>query len=78
MLGKINRKEKLLKTSEHYCSNEKEVLDIMKVGANNRVIAVTNMNEHSSRSHSIFIMQIHQFDVKDSIAKVGKLYLVLA
>jgi kinesin family protein 5 len=62
--------------TEHYCSNEEEVLDIMKVGADNRAIAATNMNENSSRSHSIFIMQIHQFNIKDSIAKVGKLYLV--
>jgi kinesin family protein 5 len=27
-------------------------------------------------SHSIFILQIHQYNVKDSIAKCGKLYLV--
>jgi kinesin family protein 5 len=35
--------------SEHYASNEMEVLDIMKIGADNRAIAATNMNEHSSR-----------------------------
>jgi kinesin family protein 5 len=62
--------------SEHYASSEEEVLDLMKMGSENRVISATNMNEHSSRSHSIFIMQIHQYNIKNSIAKTGKLYLV--
>jgi hypothetical protein len=62
--------------SEHYVGGETEVLELMKVGSENRAIAATNMNEHSSRSHSIFIMTIHQNNVKDLVAKTGKLYLV--
>lgn len=62
--------------SEHYVGGEAEVLELMKVGSENRAIAATNMNEHSSRSHSIFIMTIHQNNVKDLVAKTGKLYLV--
>jgi kinesin family protein 5 len=62
--------------SERYCSNEEEVLDIMKLGSQNRATNATNMNEQSSRSHSIFIMTIHQNNVKDLVAKTGKLYLV--
>jgi kinesin family protein 5 len=62
--------------SEHYVGNEMEVLELMKIGSDNRAIAATNMNDHSSRSHSIFIMTIHQNNLKDSVAKTGKLYLV--
>jgi len=62
--------------SEHYVVSEDEVLDIMKLGSDNRSVAATNMNEHSSRSHSIFIMTIHQNNIKDLSAKTGKLYLV--
>jgi len=62
--------------SEHYVVSEEEVLEIMKLGSDNRSVAATNMNEHSSRSHSIFIMTIHQNNVKDMSARTGKLYLV--
>ncbi len=62
--------------SEHYVGNDMEVLELMKIGSDNRAIAATNMNDHSSRSHSIFIMTIHQNNLKDSVAKTGKLYLV--
>jgi kinesin family protein 5 len=48
----------------------------MKVGADNRAISATEMNAHSSRSHSIFIMTIHQNNIKDLTAKTGKLFLV--
>ena len=34
------------------------------------------MNEHSSRSHSIFILTINQTNKKDCSSKIGKLYLV--
>ena len=62
--------------SEHYVINHEEVLEIMNAGNQNRVTGKTNMNEHSSRSHSIFIMTIHQTNIKDLTAKTGKLYLV--
>ena len=62
--------------SEHYVGSPDEVIDIMKVGTNNRAQACTNMNEHSSRSHSIFIMTVSQNNRKDGVAKTGKLYLV--
>lgn len=48
----------------------------MKKGMNNRAVNSTNMNEQSSRSHSIFIIQIIQNNSKDLSTKVGKLYLV--
>ena len=48
----------------------------MKIGNDNRSIGKTNMNEHSSRSHSIFIMQVIQKNIIDLSVKSGKLYLV--
>ena len=62
--------------SEVYVSQESEVYEIMKVGHANRAISATNMNEGSSRSHSIFMMSIHQNNLHDLSAKTGKLYLV--
>jgi kinesin family protein 5 len=62
--------------SEHYVSSEEEVYDLIKRGSSNRAVGKTNMNEHSSRSHLIFIMTIHQTNVKTLISKTGKLYLV--
>jgi kinesin family protein 5 len=62
--------------SEHYVISEEEVIELMKVGSENRSVGTTNMNAHSSRSHSIFIMTIHQNNLKDLSAKTGKLYLV--
>lgn len=62
--------------SEHYVGSEDEVLELMQIGSENRAQASTNMNEHSSRSHSLFIITIHQVNNKDFNAKTGKLYLV--
>lgn len=59
-----------------YIANEFEVYDIMKIGNKNRATGVTNMNDQSSRSHSIFIMTITQNNLEDGSCKTGKLYLV--
>jgi kinesin family protein 5 len=42
----------------------------------NRKIAFTGMNEKSSRSHSIFIVHLHQKDTKKGSTKMAKLYFV--
>ncbi len=62
--------------SEHYVACEEEVLDIMRIGSENRTIGQTKMNEFSSRSHSIFIMSLYQNNIKQMTAKTGKLFLV--
>ncbi len=62
--------------SEYYVTCDDEVMDYLKLGNDTRSIAYTNMNDCSSRSHSIFIITIHQNNVKDLSAKTGKLYLV--
>lgn len=38
--------------------SESEVFDILWRGAKQRAIAATNMNEHSSRSHTVFTVRI--------------------
>ncbi len=48
----------------------------MKMGSDNRAVGETNMNDKSSRSHSIFVITISQNNTKDLTAKTGKLYLV--
>lgn len=62
--------------TEHYVSSDEEVFEFIKIGSSNRAVGRTNMNEHSSRSHLIFLMTIHQTNVKTLISKTGKLYLV--
>lgn len=62
--------------SEYYVSCEEEILELIKMGSENRIQAATNMNENSSRSHSIFIINIHQQNNKDGSAKNSKLVLV--
>lgn len=62
--------------SEHYVASPTEVLDLIKLGNNNRSVAKTNMNDQSSRSHSIVIVTISQTDTKSGTAKSGKLFLV--
>lgn len=44
--------------SESYVAGEEEVYEMMKVGNKNRAISATNMNDESSRSHSIFILTV--------------------
>jgi len=62
--------------SEEYVSDETELYNWMRVGTANREVAATQMNEGSSRSHSLFIMTISQNNTLDFSAKTGKLYLV--
>ena len=53
-----------------------EVYDILHRGNDNRAIGQTNMNAHSSRSHSVFILQVEQKNVVDFSQRTGKIYLV--
>ena len=52
----------------------KEVLDLYKFGQKNKVLASHNLNEVSSRSHSIFALTLESMDLKDpNIVTVSKL-----
>lgn len=62
--------------TERFVSSPDEVFEIMDEGKNNRHIAVTNMNEHSSRSHSVFLINVKQENVESEKKLTGKLYLV--
>ncbi|KAI8594011.1 P-loop containing nucleoside triphosphate hydrolase protein [Geranomyces variabilis] len=53
-----------------------EVYDAMRRGQSSRMVAQTNMNAESSRSHSIFVLTITQKNLEDGSQKVGKLSLV--
>ncbi|CAH1790380.1 unnamed protein product [Owenia fusiformis] len=62
--------------TEQFVSSPEEVIDIMMAGKDNRHVAVTNMNEHSSRSHSVFLINIKQENLENQKKLCGKLYLV--
>uniref|UniRef100_A0A8C5BKW6 Kinesin-like protein n=1 Tax=Gadus morhua TaxID=8049 RepID=A0A8C5BKW6_GADMO len=62
--------------TERFVSSPEEVMDVIDDGKANRHVAVTNMNEHSSRSHSIFLINIKQENVETETKLSGKLYLV--
>ncbi|XP_041519657.1 kinesin heavy chain isoform X2 [Microtus oregoni] len=62
--------------TERFVSSPEEILDVIDEGKSNRHVAVTNMNEHSSRSHSIFLINIKQENIETEQKLSGKLYLV--
>ncbi|XP_023233599.1 kinesin heavy chain-like [Centruroides sculpturatus] len=51
-------------------------MEVIDEGKSNRHIAVTNMNEHSSRSHSVFLINVKQEHLENEKKLSGKLYLV--
>lgn len=61
---------------EIYVSSVQEVFEVMRRGSNARAVAATNMNQESSRSHSIFVITITQKNVETGSAKSGQLFLV--
>jgi len=62
--------------TEKYVTSEEELLEVMTLGARNRAVAATGMNEGSSRSHSVFIITVQQRDLEVNSSKTGMLYLV--
>ncbi|ORZ20530.1 kinesin heavy chain [Absidia repens] len=61
---------------EVYVGSSDEVYEVMRRGSLNRVVASTNMNAESSRSHSIVVITISQKHMETGAVKSGKLYLV--
>lgn len=56
-----------------------EIEHVMNVGNQNRSVGATNMNEHSSRSHAIFVITVECSEVGvdgENHIRVGKLNLV--
>ncbi|RMJ26461.1 kinesin heavy chain [Aspergillus sp. HF37] len=61
---------------EVYVSSVQEVYEVMRRGGTARAVAATNMNQESSRSHSIFVITITQKNLETGSAKSGQLFLV--
>merc|ERR1712168_1515335 len=64
--------------TERSVRNPNDVIALIHEGKMNRHISVTDMNEHSSRSHCVFLITIKQQHLKGEEQKKlsGKLYLV--
>ncbi|XP_017021059.1 kinesin-like protein Klp68D [Drosophila kikkawai] len=58
------------------CKSVEDMIRVMQVGNKNRTVGFTNMNEHSSRSHAIFMIKIEMCDTETNTIKVGKLNLI--
>ena len=56
--------------------NLNDMLKIIKKGEASRTIAATDMNERSSRSHSVLIVTLNQTDAIKQTRKSSKLFLV--
>ena len=61
---------------EVYVASVEEVFEVMRRGGDARVVASTNMNAESSRSHSIFVITVTQKNVETGSMKSGQLFLV--
>lgn len=62
--------------TERFVVSPDDVMDVVDEGKANRAVATTKMNEQSSRSHSIFLIQVLQENKLTETKLSGKLYLV--
>lgn len=58
------------------CKSAAEMVRVMRAGNRNRAAGRTDMNEHSSRSHAVFLVTIETAHRKTNRIRVGKLNLV--
>lgn len=58
------------------CKSVDEMMHVMNIGNKNRTTGFTNMNEHSSRSHAVFLIKIEMCELNSTAVKVGCLNLV--
>ncbi|KAK4626844.1 Kinesin heavy chain [Fulvia fulva] len=61
---------------EFYVGSVEEVYHVLERGGQARAVASTNMNQESSRSHSIFVIEVTQKNVETGSARSGRLFLV--
>ncbi|KAL4441418.1 hypothetical protein ABPG74_013713 [Tetrahymena malaccensis] len=62
--------------TEIYVTSAIEMNQVMKTGSSNRTIAATRMNERSSRSHSLFYLQVFKKNLQNDTTTISKLYFV--
>eukprot|EP01114_Cavostelium_apophysatum_P013371 TRINITY_DN3225_c0_g1_i1.p1 TRINITY_DN3225_c0_g1~~TRINITY_DN3225_c0_g1_i1.p1 ORF type:complete len:1612 (-),score=534.39 TRINITY_DN3225_c0_g1_i1:42-4877(-) len=60
--------------TEQYVGREEDVFNLLQLGEKYRAVSATNMNAVSSRSHSLFILSLHQ-KAPDGTIKQGRLNL---
>ena len=56
--------------------NVEEVLNLINFGLKARAVGCTNLNEHSSRSHSILTLHVESREGNDGCVCMGKMHLV--
>jgi len=56
--------------------NIKDMFKVMRKGESNRMTASTEMNDRSSRSHSVFVVNVVQTSITKQTRKSSKLFLV--
>jgi len=62
--------------SNVFASSPEEVQIFFEQGQSNRAVGCTNMNAHSSRSHSVFMLLVEQKNMETQSSKKSKLMLV--
>jgi len=62
--------------TEIYVTSAAEMSSAMKMGSANRTIAATRMNERSSRSHSLFYLQVFKKNLLTDTTTISKLYFI--
>ena len=63
---------------ETYVSTPEEIFKLLAIGTENRMVSSTNQNQRSSRSHTVFIINVEQkfFDGSQKISKLNLVDLV--
>lgn len=62
--------------AEVYASSVQDIYEVLDRGGAARATASTNMNQESSRSHSILIVRVAQKNLENGSQKNGRLFLV--
>lgn len=62
--------------TEVYVSSFEEAIKVMRKGEVNRTVASTAMNAHSSRSHSVLIINLHQTNSKTEMKTNSRMVFV--
>ena len=65
----------VLNCEPNYATSPEDIFELLKLGQLNRAVAGTNQNARSSRSHTIFVMDIEQKNPDGSV-KSARLNLV--
>lgn len=62
--------------TEVYVSSYSETINLIRKGELNRTVAATAMNAHSSRSHSLLIINLHQSNLKTAAKTTSRVIFV--